>query len=74
MLLSARCGFHKKYVKTRYTELVFLHPVRYAGHVVHSGTFGAYQCTILHAQVELVWIRQKAHQDMLHQTCVSASG
>jgi hypothetical protein len=48
--------------------------VRYAGHVVHSGTFGAYQCTILHAQVELVWIRQKAHQDMLHQTCVSASG
>jgi hypothetical protein len=29
------CGFHKKCVGTSYVELVFLHPVAYAGHIVH---------------------------------------
>jgi hypothetical protein len=28
--------FHKKRVKICYAKLVFLHPVGYAGHVVHS--------------------------------------
>jgi hypothetical protein len=40
MLGSARCSFLKKYARARYTKLLFLHPVRFAGHVVHSGMFG----------------------------------
>jgi hypothetical protein len=31
MLGCARCSVHKKHVGTRYTELVFLHPVRFVG-------------------------------------------
>jgi hypothetical protein len=32
-----RYGFHKKSIRTRYAELVFLHLVRSVGHVLHFG-------------------------------------
>jgi hypothetical protein len=34
-------GFNKKGARTCYAEHVFLHPVLFAGHVVHSGAYGA---------------------------------
>jgi hypothetical protein len=41
MLGLDRYGFHKKRVAIYYTELVFLHLVGCAGHVVHSSASGA---------------------------------
>jgi hypothetical protein len=41
MLGSARCGFPKKGIGTRYTELVLLHLVGVVGHVVHSRLSGS---------------------------------
>jgi hypothetical protein len=36
MLRWNQYGFHKRCARARYAELVFLHPVEYAGHIVHS--------------------------------------
>jgi hypothetical protein len=38
--LVGRYRFYKMSVGTRYAEHVFLHPVGYAGHVVHFGASG----------------------------------
>jgi hypothetical protein len=34
-------GFNEKHAGTSYTELVFLHPEGFVGHVVHSDACGA---------------------------------
>jgi hypothetical protein len=41
LLRWALCGFCKKRRGTRYTELVFMHRVGSAGHIVHAGAFRA---------------------------------
>jgi hypothetical protein len=40
-------GFEKKCTKTRYADLVFLHLVGSAGHVMHSGASGERNIDIL---------------------------
>jgi hypothetical protein len=40
MLKSDRYRFRKKRVGTRYTKVVFLHPLGSVGHILHSSAFG----------------------------------
>jgi hypothetical protein len=74
MLIGAY-RLHKKRVGTRYTELVFLHPVGSMCHIVNSGASGRKMS--LHyfscsggTDTDL----KKACRDTLRQTCVFASG
>jgi hypothetical protein len=61
MLKRDRYGFDKKHAGTRYAELVFLHPVGYADHVVHSGAFGVQNIDALFFMLR--WDRYKFHKN-----------
>jgi hypothetical protein len=51
MLGWDRYGLYKKCAGTHYAELVFLHRVGFAGHVVHSSVSGARNVDALHSRV-----------------------
>jgi hypothetical protein len=55
MLGWAWSAFHKKRARTRYAELLFMHPMGWAVHVVHSGATGARNVITLF--FKLVWDR-----------------
>jgi hypothetical protein len=68
-------GFDKKHIRAHYTELVFLHSVEYAGHVVHSGVSGV--PTSMHYFSCLGgtdMYSTKSAQDTLCRTCIFAFG
>jgi hypothetical protein len=55
MLRLARWDFQKNRAGTRYAELVFLHPVGYAGYVVHSGASRACNVDALFVMLGQDW-------------------
>jgi hypothetical protein len=58
---------HKKCPETRYAKLLFLHELRFLGHVVRFGASGMQKVDKLFfdAWVGPVWIAQKVRWDML---------
>jgi hypothetical protein len=66
MLGWDRYRFNKKHVGTCYAELLFFHPLRSVGHVVHSVAPGARNIdALLFMLVGPIRIQQKACRDTL---------
>jgi hypothetical protein len=74
MLWSDRYRFHKNHAGTLYAKLVFLHPVGYAGHIVHSDASGSRNVnTLFTCSGGTSTDRTKAQWNMLRRICVFAS-
>jgi hypothetical protein len=54
------CGLSKRHNRTRDVEVVFLHPVGFAGHVVHSDASGPRNVNALF--FIFVWDRYRFHK------------
>jgi hypothetical protein len=55
-----RYGLHESCARTRYAELVLLHPVEYAGHVVHFAASAVWDIDALYFM--LGWDRYGFHK------------
>jgi hypothetical protein len=70
----ALCEYHKNSAGTRYTKLVFMHPMRSGGHVVHSVASGCKTSTHYFSTFYGPGVGpHEACQDKLRRTCVFAS-
>jgi hypothetical protein len=75
MLMWDRYRFQKRRIGTHYAELVFMHPVGYAGHLVHCGAFGACNIDVLFFLLGWDWYEfHKMRRDTRCRTCVFAIG
>jgi hypothetical protein len=63
MLGWDQIGFHKKHAETPYDELVFLHPVGFAGHIVDSRASGVQNVDALF--LNLKWDRYNFHKNQV---------
>jgi hypothetical protein len=57
MLGWARCDFHQKRTRTRYTKLVFLHPVGSVNHIEHSAASGPQNVNLVFFKLGRDWYR-----------------